>query len=136
VALGLMGARNATPVIESLVRDTNDPALQRAGATALGLMGDRNVLELLASILKSTDSEFLMSSAAMALGTIGDHTAIEPLLAASRARGSLTGTTRAYATMALGLLGEPTDAPKMSLVARDVNYRAQIDAVKTLLNML
>jgi HEAT repeat protein len=131
-----MKARNSTPVIEAIVKETNEPTLQRSGAMALGLMGDRNVVNLLADILKTTDSEFVMSSAAMALGTIGDHTAIDPLLDAIRSQGKLTDTARAYATTAIGILGEPTDVPKMSLISRDLNYRAQIDAVKTLLNLL
>ncbi len=136
IALGLMKARNATPMIETMIKDTNEPTLQRAGAMALGLMGDRNIVNLLSDILKTTDSEFVMSSAAMALGTIGDHTAIDPLLEAIRPQSKLTDTARAYAATAIGILGEPTDVPKMSLISRDLNYRAQIDAVKTLLNLL
>jgi HEAT repeat protein len=138
IGLGLMRARNATPVIESVVKETNEPSLQRSGAMALGLMADRNVVSLLAGVLKTATNEFVLSSSAMALGTIGDHTAVEPLLqCVKNATGSkITDTARAYAATALGILGEPTDVPKLSMVSRDVNYRAQIDAVKTLLNLL
>lgn len=136
IALGLMRARNATPAIETIVKETNEPTLQRSGAMALGLMGDRNVVTLISNILKTTSNIEVMSSAAMALGTIGDHTAIDPLLEAMRPQSKLDDKARAYAATAIGILGEPTDVPKMSLIARDLNYRAQIDAVKTLLNLL
>jgi HEAT repeat protein len=136
IALGLMRARNSTPTIEAIVKETTEPTLQRSGAMALGLMGDRNVVTLISTILKTTSNTEVMSSAATALGTIGDHTAIDPLLEAMNPQSKLTDTARAYAASAIGILGEPTDVPKMSLIARDLNYRAQIDAVKTLLNLL
>jgi HEAT repeat protein len=137
IGLGLMRARNATPAIEAIVKDTNEPTLQRSGAIALGLMADRNVVNVLSEMLKTANTVDVLSSTAQALGTIGDHAAIEPLLQCWRdTSGKMVDQTRAYALTGIGILCEPTDVPKMSWVSRDLNYRAQLDSIKTLLNLL
>ncbi len=137
VALGLMKARSATPEIEALLKDNQNKAdLARSAAIALGLMGDRNVIAILADVLKKADVDDVRGSAALALGQIGDVTAIAPLSSLIAEKPGATERSRAFAAVALGIIGEDQPLPVLSRVTRDNNYRAQVPAIKTVLDLL
>jgi HEAT repeat protein len=137
VALGLMKARSAMPDIEALLKENqNKPDLARSAAIALGLMGDRNVISILTDALKNATVDEVRGSAALALGQIGDVSAIEPLISLISAKPGSTERSRAFAAVALGIIGEDQPLPVLSRLSRDNNYRAQIPSIKTLLDLL
>ncbi len=137
VALGLMKAKAAAPVVQKILAENQKkPALARSAAISLGLMGDRDAIPTLTKVLQNAQVDEVRSSAALALGQIGDVTAIEPLLAQIDAKPGAPERTRAFATTALGIIGEDATLPVMSRLSRDSNYRAMVPAIQVLMSLL
>jgi HEAT repeat protein len=137
VALGLMKARGASTVVQKVLKENaKKPELARSAAIALGLMGDRDAIPILTQVLVEAQVDEVRSSAALALGQIGDITAIEPLVAQIFQRPNAPERTRAFATTALGIIGENELLPVMSRLSRDSNYRALVPSIRTLMSLL
>jgi HEAT repeat protein len=65
---------------------------------------------------------------------VGDHRAVEPLAAALRdEKRELTASSRAFAAVALGLLGDKAEVPWNARISADFNYLA---FVETLLDLI
>jgi HEAT repeat protein len=124
LALGMIGAREATPELRAIVLGARyRPWVLEPAATALALLGDRDLETQLVDALRSTQSQSSQAALARALGQIGDARAFDPLLALARDHGSPSGT-RAFAAIALGMLAERHDLPWHVPLARDRNYLA------------
>lgn len=137
VALGLMKAKSASPAIQKVLTENEKrPELARSLAVALGLMGDREAIPTLTKVLEGAKTDEVRSSVALALGQIGDVTAIQPLVAQIFQNPGAPERTRAFATTALGIIGEDETLPVMSRLSRNSNYRALVPSVQVLMNLL
>ena len=101
--LGLNGDLSAAPLLESVLRDREEPrALRVAAAGALGRIGSPRSTDALAAELTSSADPELRRAAAEALGRIGDPVAATPLLAGLAAPYAAVRTACADALAGLG----------------------------------
>jgi HEAT repeat protein len=135
IGLGLMSWQKAAEKIRDFAANEIVFRLRLQAATALGLMGDTEAVNVLVKALESGQTLSVTSSAAKALGLIGDQSAIVPL------RDILQDTkannlARAFSAVALGIIGEKTDLPWNAVVSENFNYRAKVEAVSEVLDIL
>jgi HEAT repeat protein len=136
VALGMIHDRTANPAIRAALLEEPDPELRVDAAIAAGLAGESEVVDDLIGILRDPRSSlYVQGSVVLSLGRIGDERAVEPLIEIL-ADGEAQDLKRALAACALGLLGDRQDHPVLARIGRDVNYRAQVDAVMEVLSFL
>lgn len=137
-ALGLLGAKDAIAEIQNLVRQKGDLDLRRRAAIALGLLGDPEALNVLQKVIEdSNDSIAVHGSATQALGWIGDNRAVKVLTRfVINEKNQYQDATRAFAAVALGLLGDKDDVPILSRIAEHNNYLSQTEAMAELLTIL
>lgn len=125
LSLGMMRYTDSLADLRNLVLDNRDPKMRLQISTALGLMGDVQAVPMLLEALKNAETLFVISSLARSIGLIGDRSAIEPLqelVTDERA----PGLGRAFACVALGLLGEKTNVPWNTKVTENANYRTVV----------
>ncbi len=122
LALGLSRTQAAVEPLRRLVLDSRyKPRVLREAAIALGLLGDRSLTPDLAAMLANSRGLAALSSVATALGFVGDERAVEPLLAIGEDPGR-DALARAFAFVALGLLGDPEPLPWNTSLALDANW--------------
>ena len=129
IALGLLGAREAIPALEKIVRESRyRPALLRDSAIALALLGDKRVVVHLLEIMSSTDSVAIQSAVVGALAFIGDARVIDPLveLLEDPERPDIA---RDFAAIALGVACERGRLPWTASFANHLTYAAATDAL-------
>ncbi|MDP6850490.1 MAG: hypothetical protein QGH51_06970 [Planctomycetota bacterium] len=133
VSLGLMGATENKEYISEMVRESRrlGNLLQQA-AIALGLMKDHSVVDTLLDLMAPPDGSSpglpVLSASATALGFIGDHRSVDPLV---RILGDedMLPIGRAFAAVALGLVGDKEMLPWNSKIGQDLNYRASVSTL-------
>ncbi len=136
VALGLMDHREVSELLRSLcVGKATPQQLRVEAAMGLGLMGDRDSVHSLVSALESDPPLAVVAGLAKAVGLIGDSATIDPLrqLAQSDARPSLS---RAFACVALGLLGARSELPFQTRILGHENYLSDSRALAHLKEIL
>jgi HEAT repeat protein len=136
IALGLIRDMAARKAVMAALQEPEDRDLRVDTAVAAGLLGDSQAIPVLAEILQDDKSSlFVQGSVSLALGRIGDHRAVDPLVnLLEDEKGQ--DLNRALAAVALGLLGDRRDLPVLSRLSKDVNYRAQINAMEEVLSIL
>ena len=136
IALGMIRDRSAVEAIKKALIEDKDPELRVDTAVAVGLIGDSESVKLLVDILKDPRSSlYVQGSVTLAVGRIGDKSAVGPLVAMLKDT-DVQDLNRALAAVALGLLGDRQTIPVMSRIAKDINYRAQINAMEEVLSIL
>jgi HEAT repeat protein len=136
LALGMMNQKETIPEIQKVVKKEKRKAdLLRQASIGLGLMGDKTAVPLLLELLEEASSDFLRGSITMAIGYIGDRQAIDPLIELMNTEKSQI-LTRAFAGVALGIIGESEPIPVLSKISTDINYRTQIDSIREVLDIL
>jgi HEAT repeat protein len=135
IALGLMSWSQAAEKIRYFAANEIVFRLRLQAATALGLMGDTEAVSVLVKALEDGKTLSVTSSAAKALGLIGDSSAITPLknILEDPSKNNLA---RAFAAVALGIIGEKTDLPWNAVVSENFNYRAKVPAISEVLDIL
>lgn len=124
VGLGLVGARGAVePLRGLLIESAYRPVLLGELAIGLTLLADREAARQLLDMLESASSQAAQASIAQALGRIGDRTTIEPLVALLRDE-EMTGRSRAFAAVALGIVADLDELPWDTELSVMVNYTA------------
>jgi len=122
VALGLARAGVAIEPLRKIVLGARyQPQLLREAAIGLGLLGDRSLTPVLVDMLRDARGLSALSSIATALGWIGDERAVDPLLAIATDTGR-DAAARAFAIVALGLMGDPAPLPWNTPISLDVNW--------------
>lgn len=122
LALGLSRTQAAVEPLRRLVLDSRyKPRVLREAAIALGLLGDRSLTPDLVTMLADSRGLAALSSVATALGFVGDERAVEPLVAIGADPGR-DASARAFAFVALGLLGDPEPLPWNTPFALDANW--------------
>ncbi|GJM20740.1 MAG: hypothetical protein DHS20C15_06550 [Planctomycetota bacterium] len=136
MALGLL---RHTPAFHELSSLCADPRLQPDArlqvAMGLGLLARDDVLPVLLESLAGANSLDVLEGTANALGLVGDGRALGQLveLANDPQEPSLP---RAFACVALGLLGERSELPFHVALREYNNYGAQVPAIAEMLRIL
>ncbi len=122
VALGIARVGQAVdPLREIVLGSRYKPRLLRETAIGLGLLGDQSLTPVLVDMLRSARGQSALASTATALGWVGDQRAVAPLLAIAGDTGIDAGA-RAFAIVALGLLGDPAPLPWNTAIALDTGW--------------
>jgi len=136
VALGMLRHEAATDALRALLVDANThPELRVECAMALGLLGSTSSLDLFVRALEESRSLGETAGIAQALGLIGDTQVVAPLLqlANDPQRPALS---RAFACVALGLLGERGLLPFQAALLAHENYLSECEALQELMSIL
>lgn len=129
LALGLIDHGPAAEDLRRLCTDRRSgPELRLSAAMALGLLGDRTTVGLLVETLTEAATLGVAAASAKALGLIGDQAAVEGLRGVALADDK-PAITRGFAAVALGLLGERGDLPWNEPIKAHGNYRAFVEAL-------
>lgn len=136
ISLGLMNYKAAAEQIRKIAAtEISNFRLRLQAATALGLMGDTEAVDVLIKALKEGQTVTVTSSAAQALGLIGDISAIAPLRKILDDK-KTNDLARAFAAVALGIIGEKTDLPWYNVITANYNYRAKVSAISEVYDLL
>lgn len=120
IALGMMNAKEAIAVLGRFVSSvTYRPGLVREAAIAMALLGEKSAGPALVSRLRRSNKLFEQLAATWALGFVGDARAVPGLLEVLGNERE-NDTTRAYAAVALGMIGDKERFPWNSKIAADV----------------
>nr|MDJ0523695.1 HEAT repeat domain-containing protein [Planctomycetota bacterium] len=132
--IGIGGERVLRPIRNALTERRSEK-LRRATATALGMLTDPRAVPILLAELGKARSQSAKGQVVIALAQVGDERAIEPLtnLLKDHRQQHLT---RALACAGLGIVGDVAWVPSLSLIGRDVNYRASGDLMNECLSIL
>ncbi len=136
IALGFMNYTDASDALRGLSQNKGTtPTLRLQAATGLGLMSDTQAVGTLIETLKTASTLGVSSAVAKALGLIGDRDSIGPLkeVATDESQQKLT---RAFACVALGIVGEKTDLPWNAVISANNNYRAKTPSIEEVLDIL
>ncbi len=137
IALGLLEAKSFAPRLQELAKGSlRRPEVFQQCAIGLGLMGDKTVVPTLITILndRDTSSFGVQSAVADALGYVGDHRAVTPLVAALRdEKHERTTSARAFAAVALGLVGDKDLVPWNAVLSVDFNYLGMVESLMDLI---
>ncbi len=122
LALGLARTTAAIDLLRQIVLESRyKPQLLRESAIALGLLGDHSLTPQLVEMLRDARGLSALSSVATALGFVGDERSVDPLIAIVADSGR-DASARAFAIVALGLVGDPAPLPWNTPYALDVNW--------------
>ncbi|RKY21928.1 MAG: hypothetical protein DRQ55_02570 [Planctomycetota bacterium] len=136
VALGFLQHDEAAEALRGLTKNkATNPTLRLQAATGLGLMSDTQAVQTLIVTLESANTLGVSSAVAKALGLIGDQDSIAPLKAIA-VDDSQRKLTRAFACVALGIVGEKTDLPWNAAISANNNYRAKTESIEEVLDIL
>ena len=132
ISLGLLGAREHRDYLAKMIEEQKrDPDLLKQAAIGLGLMKDREVLTQLMEFLNPKDgrpSLAVLAATATAIGFIGDSRSVEDLVNTLKNK-KLTPLGRAFAAVALGMVGDKELMPWNSPIGADMNYRASVSTL-------
>ncbi len=136
VSLGLMRVNSKAETLRKLITSKGlEQKFKLQLARSLGLMGDTAAVQTLIEYLQSAETLAESSSAAQALGLIGDRSAVDPLLAILRNK-SKQPLQRGFAAVALGIIAEKTTLPWNACFSVNANYRAKVNALSEILDIL
>ena len=136
-ALGLLNHKPAIKIVREVVKEKGDVNLRRAASIALGLLGDKDAVSVLEKeIARSENSQAVHGAVTQGLGFIGDVSAVPTLTEMVKDRKKFKDATRAFAAVALGLLGDKDNIPILSKIAENNNYLQRTEALAELLTIL
>ncbi len=136
VALGFMNHAEASDALRGICQDkTTQPSLRLQASTGLGLMSDTRAVSTLIDSLETAKTLGVSSAVAKALGLIGDKGSIEALkqVANDERQQKLT---RAFACVALGIIGEKNELPWNAAISAHNNYCAKLQSMDEVLDIL
>ena len=136
VSLGFLQYDEAADALRGLCQNkATSPTLRLQAATGLGLMSDTQAVSTLIDTLEGAQTLGVSSAVAKALGLIGDRDSITPLKDIAMKDGK-NSITRAFACVALGLVGEKTVLPWNAIISAHNNYRAKTPSIEEVLDIL
>ncbi len=125
-ALAMLDHTKALLEIRQILAEARNERLVRSCGLAMAVMYDDDSLKQMVSTLKNSGSIQVKGGMASALGRTGDRRVIEPLIKLIKTN-SETDLTRAFAVVALGLVGDKAPTSEFTRVSIDSNY-AMINA--------
>lgn len=133
LGLGLMNETDSKTTIQEIVKkSTRRPELIREASIALGLLGDKSIVSTLTGILADKENKTVAVQAAVAtaLGFVGDYRTIKPLVdMLIDEKKELSSESRAFAAVALGIVGDKEPFPWNYKVSQDLNYLATVETL-------
>jgi len=124
IAMGMINYTSATEYLSNVLMNADNlPLLKQQVAIGLGLMGNREVAGVLVKQMKNSSNAFVTTSISKALGFVGDRSTIVPL-AEMMTDTNAQNITRAYATLALGTVGDDSSISVLSDFFFGHNYLA------------
>lgn len=121
LALGMVRDPDAVKPLVAAFAGANDVELIPNLAIALGLLGARPAVTDLIARARKEPNEFIKQSLLYSAGLVGDASALAPLSELLENERDVA-YVRAYATSALGLLGEERTIRAVALLSIDSNY--------------
>lgn len=121
LALGMVRDPDAVKPLIAAFAGANDLELIPNLAIALGLLGARPAVAELVARARKEQNEFVKQSLLYSAGLVGDADALAPLAGLLEMERDVA-YVRAYATAALGLLGEERTIRAIALLTIDSNY--------------
>jgi len=134
LAIGMARIEASAPVLRKELEATRDPRLRANLAVGLGLLHDPRAREWFIATLKGDGTIYERGGAAMALGLLRINEAV-PLLVAVWRDAREQDLVRAYAIVALGILADPSDPPKLARFAIDNDYSITNDPLNEVLSI-
>ncbi len=120
-ALAMLDFKEALPEIRKILGRARNERLVRSCGFAMAAMYDADSLKQMLATLRNSGSIQVKGGMASALGRTGDRRVIEPLVKLIKTKAE-TDLTRAFAIVALGLVGDKSDKSEFSRVSIDSNY--------------
>jgi HEAT repeat protein len=121
LALGMIRDTDSIPMLAAAFEGANDVELIPNLAIGLGLLSARPAVSALIARVKKEPNEYVKQSLLYSVGLVGDRSALGPLSALIEAEKDVA-YVRAYATTALGLLGEERPVRAIGALTVDSNY--------------
>jgi HEAT repeat protein len=134
LAIGMARITESAPALRKALEETNDPRLRANVAAGLGLLHDPVARKWFFDTVKGKGSMYERGGAAMALGMLRINEAVPLLVGVSRDTDE-QDLMRAYAVVALGILADPTDPPKLARFSIDHDYSLVNDPVNEVLTI-
>lgn len=129
ISLGLMGANDKAEDIRNAVNKAKRRAEQlQLLSIALGVLSDKEIVPILVDIMREARTTAVYAAVAQALGFIGDQRSVDPLVKLV-ANKDLSGEARAFAIVALGIVGDKEELPWNTKISQDMNYRASVNTL-------
>jgi HEAT repeat protein len=134
LAIGMARITDSAPVLRKELEATRDPRLRANLAVGLGLLHDAKAREWFFETLRSDGTLYERGGAAMALGLLRINEAV-PLLVAVWRDKKEKDLMRAYAVVALGILADPSDPPKLARFSIDSDYSLSNDPLNEVMTI-
>ena len=132
IAMGMIKSTAATNYLRTVMVNADPlPLLKQQVAIGLGLMGNREVAGELVKEMKTSSNAYVTTSISKALGFVGDRDTIRPLVKMMVDEDE-QAITRAYATLALGTIGDDSSIPLLSDFFVGHNYLASTQTLSLL----
>ncbi|MEZ5987623.1 MAG: HEAT repeat domain-containing protein [Planctomycetota bacterium] len=129
VALGMLRHVDSKERLREVLRDSRRrEELSTRVSIALGLLGDKEVALELVDVLGQRNTTSVYASTALALGKVGDRRTIDGLCALC-ARKDVPNLSRAFAAVAMGLVGAKDDYDWREPIAVDLPYLALVETL-------
>jgi len=136
VALGLLRDPEALAPLTKLLADPAIPPAARIDvARGLAMVGDADLEERLLALLRQSGDTPSAIAYAKALGLVGSERAVASLAALTTDR-TAPALQRAFAVVALGLIGEKTALPWNAPYLIDANYTVPLRALEEIADIL
>src|SRR5205823_6482170 len=120
----MIGAQEALGPLKKLLGESRyRPEILREAAIGLVLLDDPEVVPSLLKTLGETQGTASLAAAASALGFVGSTRTIAPLSKLCESQ-QVPTSARAFAAVALGIVGDRDRLPWSVSIARGINYRA------------
>lgn len=143
-ALGLIGDRDQVPDLHRILEsERQDETLLRGVALAVGMLGDRGSIQPLRRVLsdsKNPHTREVRGAVSQAFGLIRDRESVAAMIETMTRPVSgdrkVRSQTQSFAAVSLGYIGDASLLPKISLLARDHDYRNFVQGLDNLLTVL
>ncbi len=136
LALGMIGSRASAPLLRERLAIENDPRLRMNLAVGLGLLHDPMARTFLIETVRDTKATiYERGSAAMSIGVLRLNSAATDLLDVYGNKKE-QDLVRAMAIVALGILADPSEIPKLARFSIDNNYGVTVDPLNEVLSIL
>ncbi|MCE9634178.1 MAG: HEAT repeat domain-containing protein [Planctomycetes bacterium] len=134
LAIGMARIAESAPTLRKELEATNDPRLRANLAVGLGLLHDAKARDWFFATLRGGGTIYERGGAAMALGLLRVNESV-PLLVGVWQNRKEQDIMRAYAVVALGVLADPSDPPKLAQFAIDGDYSLTNDPLNEVLSI-
>lgn len=133
-ALGLMQSKDSLDALTSVVETDADPLVRSAALQAIGILGEGRAAKLVGALMDRSGGNVVAGGATLrGFGLMGDGRAVVELGRTLRDSEGRPDALRAYAAMALGMIGDRFDVSPVRRLGQSENYVSQTGIIADLL---